>query len=335
LTGNNDRNGRLSPPGVRPGYSCSPCEVEIRSRERLLPVDAVSIGTIMSGRFRLDQAPTLAAPSLSDNPIAFTRLQCDDDKHGPAGPVPPEGSFAFQVMLKPLQSWELWTNRGHGSLPPTKPGDTFLFDLSENPRIEMHSAFDMVRFYVPRSALDSLAYGRGLPRVAGLRAPAFGVHDPIMYGMALTMIANMTVPAKPIFVEYMALAFHAHVVHTYGGAPKGRSNYGGLAPWQMRRVVEAVEAHPGANHTISMLAQACDLSSSHFARAFKETTGLAPHQWLTRQRIEHARRLLAQTSMELSEIALACGFVDQSHFSRVFARQEKRSPGRWRRTLSL
>jgi NADH:flavin oxidoreductase / NADH oxidase family len=48
-------------------------------------------------------------------------------------------------MLKPVQSWEFRTNRGHGSLPPTKPGDTFLFDLSENPQIQLHSAFDMVR----------------------------------------------------------------------------------------------------------------------------------------------------------------------------------------------
>jgi AraC family transcriptional regulator len=99
----------------------------------------------------------------------------------------------------------------------------------------------------------------------------------------------------------------------------------------MKRIVEAVEANPGVNHTISVLARECSLSSSYFARAFKETTGLAPHQWLTRKRIEHARRLLAQTSMELSEIALACGFVDQSHFSRVFAHQEKRSPGKWRK----
>jgi AraC family transcriptional regulator len=211
--GNKDRNDTLSHPGARPDYLSSSREVAKKTQERVLPVDAASIDTIMSGRFRLDQAPTLAAPSLSDNPIAFTRLQCDNDKHGPAGPVPPEGSFAFQVMLKPLQSWELCTNRGHGSLPPTIPGDTFLFDLTENPRIEMHSAFDMVRFYMPRSALDSLAYGRGLRRVAGLRAPAFGVHDPIMYGMALSMIANMIGPAQPLFVEYMALAFHAHVVH--------------------------------------------------------------------------------------------------------------------------
>jgi hypothetical protein len=183
--------GTQSPPGVPRGCFCPPGEAAHRPGGKLLPVDAASIDAIMSGRFRLGRAPTLAAPSLSDSPIAFTRLRCDDDKLGMAGPVPPEGSFAFQVMLKPVQSWEFRTNRGHGSTPPTKPGDTFLFELSENPQIELHSAFDMVRFYMPRSALDSLAYGRGLRRVAGLRAPPFGVHDPIMHGMALTMVASM------------------------------------------------------------------------------------------------------------------------------------------------
>jgi AraC family transcriptional regulator len=333
LIGSKDCTGTQSPPGVQHGYFCSSGEAANRPRGKLLPVDAASIDAIMSGRFGLDQAPTLAAPSLSDSPIAFTRLRCDDDEHHLAGPVPPEGSFAFQVMLKPVESWELRTNHGHGSLPPTKPGDTFLFDLSENPQLELHSAFDMVRFYMPRSALDSLAYGRGLPRVAGLRASPFGVHDPIMHGMAQAMVASMESidAAQPIFIEYMALAFHAHVVHAYGSVPERRSSYGALAPWQMKRVVETVDANPGASHTISMLAQGCGLSSSYFARAFRETTGLAPHQWLTRRRIEHACRLLAQTRMELSEIALACGFVDQSHFSRVFARQEKRSPGKWRR----
>jgi AraC family transcriptional regulator len=310
--------------------------LESRLNGRLLPVDAPSIDAIMSGRFRLNGAPTLAATGLTDNPIAFTRLRCDEDEHGLAGPVPPEGSFAFQVMLKPVRSWELRTNRGQGALPPSRQGDTFLFDLSENPQLKLHSAFDMVRFYMPRSALDSLAYGRGLRRVAGLRAPPLGVNDPILHGMALAMVAGMQTPdtVQLMFVEYMALAFHAHVVHAYGSVPERRSIFGGLTPWQIRHITDAVEADPSANHTISGLAQQCGLSSSHFARAFKETTGLAPHQWLTRKRIEHARRLLAQTSMGLSDIALACGFVDQSHFSRVFARQEKHSPGRWRRRLA-
>ena len=299
-------------------------------------MDANAVEAVMSGRFRLDRAPTLAAPTLSGVPIAFTQLQSMHEEHGRAGPVPVENSFAFQVMLQPLRSWELWTNRGHVSLPPTGPGDVFLFDLSENPRIELHDPFNMVRFYIAQSSLDSLAYERGLRRPGGLQAPKIGTHDAIMHGMGIALVASMVRPneAQAMFVEYMALAFHAHAATIYGGVPDGRSTYGGLAPWQLRRACDAMEAELGENHSISRLAGDCGLSSSQFARAFKETTGLAPHQWLTRRRVQRARELLAQTTMELTDIALACGFVDQSHFSRVFARTEKQSPGRWRRQLA-
>ena len=300
-------------------------------------MDADTVDAVMSGRFRLGRAPTLAAPTLSGVPIAFTQLQSPHEEHGRAGPVPVENSFAFQVMLQPLRSWELWTDRGFTSLPPTVPGDVFLFDLSENPRIELHDPFNMVRFYISQSSLDSLAYERGLRRIGGLCAPKLGTHDAVMHGMAMSLIASMVRPneAQALFVEYMALAFHAHAATVYGGVSEGRSSRGGLAPWQLRRACDAMEAELGENHSISRLAGECGLSSSHFARAFKETTGLAPHQWLTHRRVQRARELLAQSMMELTDIALACGFVDQSHFSRVFSRAEKQSPGRWRRQLTL
>ena len=299
-------------------------------------MDANAVESVISGRFRLERAPTLAAPTISGVPIAFTRLRCAHEEHGRAGPVPVENAFAFQLMLQPLRSWELWTHRGRVSLPATSPGDVFLFDLSENPRIELHDPFDMVRFYISQSSLDSLAYERGVRRVGGLRAPLSGTHDPVMHGLAISLTAVMERPneAQTLFVEHMALAFHAHVAHAYGGTSEGRESYGGLAPWQLRRACDTMAAELETNHSIGRLAGECGLSSSHFARAFKETTGLAPHQWLTRRRVQRARELLAQTTMELTDIALACGFVDQSHFSRVFARTEKQSPGRWRRQLA-
>ena len=298
-------------------------------------MDATAIEAVMAGRFRLERAPTLAAPMTSGVPIAFTRLQCAREEHGRACPVPAETSFAFQVLLQPLRSWEVWTDRGRATLPPAGPGDVFLFDLSENPRAELHDPLDMVRFYISQSSLDCLSYERGSPRVGGLRAPKSGAVDPIMHGMALCLTAGMARPNETpaLFIEHMALAFHAHAVHVYGGVPQGRRHAGGLMPWQLRRACDMMQAELDANHSIVRLATECGLSSSHFARAFRETTGLAPHQWLTRKRVERARELLAQTTMELSEIALVCGFVDQSHFSRIFARMEKRSPGRWRRQL--
>ena len=299
-------------------------------------MDKDTVESVMSRRFRLDSAPTLAAHTTSNIPIAFTHLQCKQDDHGTSGPVPGEASFAFQVMLQPLHSWELWTDKGHTVLPSAKPGDAFLFDLSENPRVGLNTSFDMVRFYISQSSLDTLAYERGERRVGGLHAARYGGQDPVLHGLALALTTSMLHPtdAPASFVEYIALAFHAHAVHTYGGIPEAGRFHGGLVSWQMQRVKDAVEAAPDANHTISRLAHECGLSSSHFARAFKESTGLAPHQWLTQKRVERARTLLAQTKMELTDIALACGFVDQSHFSRVFARIEKQSPGRWRRQLA-
>lgn len=79
------------------------------------------------------------------------------------------------------------------------------------------------------------------------------------------------------------------------------------------------------------VAEACKLSISHFARAFKASTGIPPHQWLMTARVEMARDLLMRSPTSLVDVAGLCGFADQSHFSRVFARVMGTSPGAWRR----
>jgi AraC-like DNA-binding protein len=79
------------------------------------------------------------------------------------------------------------------------------------------------------------------------------------------------------------------------------------------------------------IAEACGLSVSHFSRAFRKSTGLAPHAWLLQARIESAKAMLRKRDASLSAIALACGFADRSHFTRVFTRQVGLSPGAWRR----
>ena len=185
----------------------------------------------------------------------------------------------------------------------------------------------------PRSTASS--YEQGQRRVAGLRLPKSGVKDAVMHGMATSLAASMRRPneVQAMFVEHMALAFHAHAVHAYGGVSQSARRYGGLTPAQIRRACDIMRSDLEVNHSISRLASECSLSSRHFARAFKETTGLAPHQWIMRRRVERSRELMAQTEMQLAEIALACGFVDQSHFSRVFTQIEKQSPARWRRQL--
>lgn len=85
------------------------------------------------------------------------------------------------------------------------------------------------------------------------------------------------------------------------------------------------------NVSIEEIANACNLSRSYFIRAFRETTDRTPHQWLLEHRIDRARDLLKHSDLSLSEIAVACGFSDQSHFTRTFSQMIGTPPGSWRR----
>jgi AraC family transcriptional regulator len=107
---------------------------------------------------------------------------------------------------------------------------------------------------------------------------------------------------------------------------------GGLAPWQMRRITEYMEAHLGDAIQLSDFAQLAGMSRSHFSQAFRTTTGMPPHRWHLNARIRRAQELLLDTGLSLAEIALQTGFADQSHFTKSFQRQAGTSPGAWRRT---
>jgi AraC-like DNA-binding protein len=105
---------------------------------------------------------------------------------------------------------------------------------------------------------------------------------------------------------------------------------GGLPPGAMRRVREHVELHLSKSMDLVELAGVASLSVYHFARAFKQSTGVAPHHYLVHRRIERAQEMLARSELPLSEIALAAGFSDQSHLARLFRQMLGVTPGQYR-----
>src|SRR3546814_15694485 len=106
---------------------------------------------------------------------------------------------------------------------------------------------------------------------------------------------------------------------------------GGLAPWQIKQLRTHITENLASPITLEELAAICRLSVSHFSRAFKTSFGEPPHSYIMRQRIEEAKRLMLEREEALSQIALACGFADQSHFCRSFRRAAGDSPNFWRR----
>jgi AraC family transcriptional regulator len=106
---------------------------------------------------------------------------------------------------------------------------------------------------------------------------------------------------------------------------------GALAPWQLKRAKEFMEANLSTSVRLCELADLTRLSQSQFGRAFKVSTGLAPHRWQMNLRINRAQQLLLDRELTLAQIALVTGFSEQSHLTRVFRRIVGVSPGAWRR----
>jgi AraC family transcriptional regulator len=138
--------------------------------------------------------------------------------------------------------------------------------------------------------------------------------------------------ANPLFVDHVMLALGMHIAQTYGGMrPVSRPVRGGLAPWQERRARETLRANIKRGVALKEVARECGLSVGHFSHAFRRTLGVAPHKWLIEQRVVLSKEKLRDDGLSLSNVATECGFSDQSHLTRVFAKTVGVSPGAWRR----
>lgn len=126
----------------------------------------------------------------------------------------------------------------------------------------------------------------------------------------------------------------AEILEGLGGtetAPPKEPVRGGLSPWQIRKVTSHVEANLDRPIKNEELASLVRLNASHFGRAFRNSFGEPPHEYVIRRRVERAQGLMLSTEASLSDIALDCGLADQSHLTRLFRRIVGESPRAWRR----
>lgn len=117
-----------------------------------------------------------------------------------------------------------------------------------------------------------------------------------------------------------------------GGLPASNLR-GGLAPFNLRRVMDFVEDNLTASLSVDQLAMQASLSPFHFARSFKQSTGLTPHQYVTERRMRMAKYLLSHAHRRLAEVGRLAGFSSQSRFTTVFRKNVGATPGEYRRLM--
>ena len=110
------------------------------------------------------------------------------------------------------------------------------------------------------------------------------------------------------------------------GAAPGPRRRGGLAGWQLRRVIDYMNGHMGDDMTLGALAELTGLSRAHFFRAFRQSLGRSPGQFLAETRMQRARMLLDTTALHPEEIAGAVGYAHARHFVSAFTRRFGTSP---------
>lgn len=215
----------------------------------------------------------------------------------------------------------------------------------------------VVLAHLPAKLLETALPAVRLPRVP---MPAKSENDAFVANICRLMAMEIEAPPHPVQATIwhgLSSALAAHLAHRLGqsgpapvvphggltaaalfngakptdAAPLTADRPRGLALWQEQRAKELLAGQLSGRVSIGDIAQACELSRTHFSRAFKASTGQTPHQWLTALRVARAKRHLLASVLSLPDIATDCGFSDQSHFTRVFTAQTGAAPRSWQR----
>jgi AraC family transcriptional regulator len=290
-------------------------------------------GDAVAHSFGLTQMPMLRTQSLRHSQVAFSRLSIGSDQIGMTPKIPPEDTFIVAMYLTDVPHHELWSHGRCVLSQGYRASSIRIVNLGDEYCARVTCPHESVALYVPRLALNELTDEAGIPRVLGFNYPP-GHVDSVMAHLVAALLPSFQRPqeSKQLFVEHLALAMLTHLCGHYTG-PLQEPPYrkGGMTQCQVRRAKEFLASHCADDILLVDAARACGLSRGHFASAFRVATGLTPHQWLQRHRIDKAKSLLLNSTNPVADIAAACGFADQSHLTRVFARLVGSTPAAWRR----
>lgn len=156
-----------------------------------------------------------------------------------------------------------------------------------------------------------------------------GTNDPLLRQLVLALFDEARGGASDAgYASALGSAMAAHLVRRYGA--KVQPQKGGLPGRRVQALAAYVETHLGGSLPLAKLAERAGMSVRHFARAFKESMGLTPHEFVRLRRIERAKVLLESTELPVRAVASACGFASQSRFTAAFRKLTKSTPGRYR-----
>ena len=164
-------------------------------------------------------------------------------------------------------------------------------------------------------------------------AETLAARDPALerFGALLLAEAEADVVGTRLFLETLVRALAVHLLRVNCAHVGGREPFRETTvDWRVQRAIELMRARLDQELALAELSNAAGLSPSHFARAFRAATGLPPHRYLIRLRVQEACRLLERTGMPIIEVGLSCGFEQPTHFATMFRKVMGLAPRAYR-----
>jgi AraC family transcriptional regulator len=163
--------------------------------------------------------------------------------------------------------------------------------------------------------------------------PRFNVTDAHVVDLVRRLFVQVTLgePLGQAYAQSLSLTLASYVCGNYGGRMTPVEIGNGLPRIELEKLVAFVEEHLSIDLGLVELAALSGYSPDHFARLFKKSLGVSPHQFLVSRRVERAKTMLRDARHSLVEVAHACGFSSQAHFSGVFKQRTGVTPGVYRR----
>jgi AraC family transcriptional regulator len=160
--------------------------------------------------------------------------------------------------------------------------------------------------------------------------------DPRLGALVAAAHAEMAAgfPSGRLFLDSVEQAMAVVLVNGHAVRHRPVQMYkGGLGSARLRKINELVHAKMEDDLGLDEMAQSVGLSTAHFARMFRKSTGESPHQFVLRRRLERATAMLRAPDARVLDVAMACGFKTQQHFAQAFRDVWGVSPTEYRRNF--
>ncbi|MEM6612758.1 MAG: AraC family transcriptional regulator [Cyanobacteria bacterium P01_C01_bin.72] len=199
------------------------------------------------------------------------------------------------------------------------------------PRVKIDREVPLLELFL---SPDSLLRGIGEINVPKVKLQSqLRLRDPLIQQMALALKTELEIAGKDskFYADSMATALGAHLLQRYGVKNSVVKEYrGGLAPYQLRVVIEYIQENLDRDLTLATIANLIGITPNYFASLFKQSMGISPYKYITQCRLETAKTLLRRRNLSIAAICYEVGFKNQSHFTRVFRQHFKITPRSYR-----